>query len=79
MRDRGARGEAVVAGGNAEACGAGGDPDVDVEVGAGDIVWNIFGVAEDVILKVSRYLRLLKKDSEKATKWLVLRGLVDLR
>jgi hypothetical protein len=55
-------GSSWVAGGNAEACGAGGDSDGDVEVGAGDIVWNIFGVAEDVILKASQYSKVYEKD-----------------
>src|SRR5690242_20225015 len=36
----------LVAGGNAEACGAGGE----LDVGAGDMVWNIFGVDEEVML-----------------------------
>jgi hypothetical protein len=45
----------------AEDCGAGGDTDVDVdvEVGAGDMAWNIFGVDEDVILKLRLYLENL--------------------
>lgn len=39
-------GSLMEAGGNAEACGAGGE----LDVAAGDMVWNIFGVDEDVIL-----------------------------
>ena len=40
-------GSSCVDGGNAEACGAGGE----LDVGAGDMVWNILGIVEDVILR----------------------------
>ena len=40
-------------GGSAEACGAGGELDVE-DAEAVDMVWNSFGVAEEVMLTMAR-------------------------
>jgi hypothetical protein len=42
----------LTAGGSAEACGAGGELDVE-DAEAVDMVWNSFGVAEEVMLTMA--------------------------
>ncbi len=65
----------LAAGGSAEGCGAGGE----LDVGLGDMVWNIFGVAEEVILLSTLFFKYLKKKNVRQQQGPILRCWADVR